>query len=101
MKDLFAGKRPLWFTFWIGYTIPVAIVQIIYYYAKHYSIALDIIFLVVWLAYLIAINWALWKSAKAHDANGGHFAGSLFVKGIVALNIIGIIRAIPAIPPFL
>jgi len=39
------------------------------------------------------------EKRKAHDVNEGHFAWSLFTKGIVALNIIGIIRAI--IPPFL
>jgi hypothetical protein len=72
MKNLFSGKCSLWFTFWIGYGLPVYIFLTALDAASGTpgNVSPAYIIALIALCYVTAMTTAVWKSADLYAGPG-------------------------------
>lgn len=89
LKQLFNGDKPLWFTYWIVFALPVAI----------FNLALKMVenayglyaFALLALAYIVAVLICVWKSASKYN---GPYVWRFLAKLTVITNGITVIGSL-------
>ena len=87
--DLFNGKKPLWFTFWIGFVVPhfafAATTALLEMYNN--NAVLSLCTKILFTIYLVGIFRAVWKSSNAYK---GPSVWKFLAKLGVALGLIAL-----------
>ncbi|MCL1926704.1 MAG: hypothetical protein FWF95_06165 [Syntrophorhabdaceae bacterium] len=87
--DLLHGKKPLWFTFWIGFVVSdfIFAATMALLDTDNNNAVLALCIKVVFAVYFIAIFRAIWKSSNAYQ---GLYVWKFLAKLQVVLGFVGL-----------